>query len=111
MTLHKSKGDEFDLVFIPEFTEKNLPLDIENIKLKSADFMEGIRRCNPNYKPKTEDDLKKELLSEYLRILYVGITRAKRKLIISCADKISSHGKTENQKPNIIFEEILGGCS
>ena len=29
MTLHKSKGDEFDYVFIPEFTEKNLPLTPE----------------------------------------------------------------------------------
>ena len=34
MTLHKSKGDEFDYVFIPQMNEDNYPLNIENIKLK-----------------------------------------------------------------------------
>ena len=35
MTLHKSKGDEFDYVFIPELTEKNLTLDITQLKLNN----------------------------------------------------------------------------
>ena len=38
MTLHKSKGDEFDYVFIPEMSEKNLTLDFNQIKLKNSDF-------------------------------------------------------------------------
>ena len=56
MTLHKSKGDEFDLVFLPEMTEKNLTLDFNQIKLKSSDFTENLRRSNPKYKTKTETD-------------------------------------------------------
>ena len=106
MTLHKSKGDEFDLVFLPEFSEKNLTLNIEDIKLKSSDFMEEIRRTNPKYKPKTEFDLKSELLAENLRLLYVGITRAKKNLFITVSEKSSSFGKTVEQKPSIIFEEL-----
>ncbi len=31
MTLHKSKGDEFDCGFLPEMTEGNLPLSIANV--------------------------------------------------------------------------------
>lgn len=106
MTLHKSKGDEFDLVFLPEFSEKNLTLNIEDIKLKSSDFMEEIRRTNPKYKPKTEFDLKSELLAENLRLLYVGITRAKKNLFITVSEKSSSFGKTVEQKPSVIFEEL-----
>lgn len=109
MTLHKSKGDEFDLVFLPEMSEKNLTLDFKEIKLKSSDFMENLRRSNPKYAPKTESQLKCELLAENLRLLYVAITRAKRKLFISASRKATSFGKTVEQAPSIIFEELLGG--
>ena len=67
MTLHKSKGDEFDYVFIPEMSEKNLTLDFNQIKLKNSDFTENLKRLNPNYKPKSEFDMKQELVSENLR--------------------------------------------
>ena len=107
MTLHKSKGDEFDYVFIPEMTEKNLTLDFSQIKLKSSDFMENIRRLNPNYKAKTEFDLKQELLSENLRLLYVAITRAKRKLFFTVSTKSKSFEKIVQQEPNLIFCKIL----
>lgn len=110
MTLHKSKGDEFDLVFLPEMAEKNLTLDFNEIKLKSSDFMENIRRSNHAYRPKTETDLKSELLAENLRLLYVAITRAKRRLFITSSRKSTSFGKTVEQKPSIIFEELLGGA-
>ena len=109
MTLHKSKGDEFDLVFLPEMTEKNLTLDFNQIKLKSSDFTENLRRTNPKYKPKTETDLKQELLAENFRLLYVAITRAKRKLFITASRKSTSYGKTVQQDPGIIFYELLGG--
>lgn len=69
MTLHKSKGDEFDYVFLPEMAEKNLPLAFENVSLKkNARFMENVRELNPNYKQKTDDELKEFLLAENLRL-------------------------------------------
>ena len=104
MTLHKSKGDEFDLVFLPEMTEKNLPLSIENIKLKSADFMEALKQLNPTYKIKNEYEQKKELLAENLRLLYVAITRAKRNLHITMSSKTKSFNKMTNQQPSFIFD-------
>ncbi len=111
MTLHKSKGDEFDLVFLPEMTEKNLTLDFNEIKLKSSDFMESIRATNPKYKSKTENELKSELLAENLRLLYVAITRAKRKLFITTSKKSTAFGKTVEQTPSLIFSEFLGGIN
>lgn len=107
MTLHKSKGDEFDHVFLPEMAEKNLTLDFGQIKLKSSDFMENVRQLNPNYRAKSEYELKQELLAENLRLLYVAITRAQKKLYISVSKKTKSFEKLIDQSPSVIFESIL----
>ena len=108
MTLHKSKGDEFDYVFLPEMTEKNLTLDFSQIKLKSSDFIENVKKLNPNYLPKNEYDMKQELIAENLRLLYVAITRAKQKLYFTVSRKAKSFEKIVTQQPSIIFENLLG---
>ncbi|MFI3300152.1 MAG: ATP-dependent helicase [Candidatus Gastranaerophilales bacterium] len=107
MTLHKSKGDEFDYVFIPELSEKSLTLDYEQIKVKSAEFSENLKRLNPNYRRKSEHEIKLEHLFENIRLLYVAITRAKKQLYFSASTKVQSFGKTIEQKPSLIFEELL----
>ena len=107
MTMHKSKGDEFDYVFIPEMSEKNLTLDINQMKLKGADFTETLKRLNPNYKPKTEEQMKKEQIAEHLRLLYVAITRARKQLYFTTSRKIKSFDKILEQEPNTIFGELL----
>ena len=108
MTLHKSKGDEFDYVFLPEMSEKNLTLDISKLDLKkSSNFMENVRALNNNYIPKTENELKTFLVSENYRLLYVAITRAKQRLYISTHKKETYYGKTKDSQPSIIFDELL----
>lgn len=111
MTMHKSKGDEFNLVFLPEMTEKNLPLTIEGISLKSSDFMESVKNLNPDYVKKSEYELKKEILSENLRLLYVAITRAKNKLIFTVSTKSKTRfGKEQENEPSNVFSELLEVC-
>ncbi len=107
MTMHKSKGDEFDYVFMPEMTEKNLTFDVAQVKLKSSEFMENIRRLNPEYKNKTENDMVCEQIAENLRLLYVAITRAKKYLCITTSRKTTSFGKVVEQEPNLIFNDLL----
>ena len=112
MTYHKSKGDEFDYVFIPELTEKSLPFDIKQMELKkNSDFIEQIRQLNPCYKSKSETDLKKEQIAENLRLLYVAITRAKMQITFTVAKETKTYGKVQQQTPNIIFEKLLKGVS
>lgn len=106
MTLHKSKGDEFDYVFLPEMSEKNLALKFDKIKLKSTDFMESVKALNPSYKVKSEFDMKEEIVAENLRLLYVAITRAKRKLCFSVSTKTKSFEKIVEQEPSSIFEMV-----
>ncbi len=108
MTLHKSKGDEFDYVFLPEMSEKNLTLDIEQLTLKkSSDFMENIRGLSSDYKSKTERELKEFIINENYRLLYVAITRAKRRLYFSTSSTELYFGKQRENIPSIIFEELL----
>lgn len=108
MTLHKSKGDEFDYVFLPELTEKNLTLDIQNLKLKkSSDFIEKVKCLNYEYKRKPEEELKEFLVAENFRLLYVAITRAKQRLYISAPQMEKSFGKDVKTVPSIIFKDLL----
>ena len=108
MTLHKSKGDEFDYVFLPELSEKSLSIDVSKAKLKSSStFMEEVKSFNPKYKPKTELKLKEFNSEETLRLLYVAITRAQRKLYITTSSKSKAFGKEVPQEPSIIFNNIL----
>ena len=58
MTLHKSKGDEFDYVFIPELTQDNLCLDVNKYKLKeNSKFVQKVKK-----EPTSELELKVEIV-------------------------------------------------
>ena len=109
MTLHKSKGDEFDYVFLPEMAEKNLSIDVNQAKLKASSlFMEEVKSFNPTYKRKSEMELKEFNSEESLRLLYVAITRAQRKLYITTSSKAKGWGNKETeQEPSIIFNNII----
>ena len=101
MTLHKSKGDEFDYVFMPEMSERNLPINITKMKLRPADFIEQVKALNTNYKKKNEYELKQEAIEENLRLLYVAVTRAKKRLYITTCKKYKFKAE-----PNEIFNLI-----
>lgn len=86
MTTHKSKGDEFDYVFLAQMNEDNYPVELKNVKLKnSGHFTETIKSIINNSEVKTPDILKREQIYETLRLIYVGITRAKQELYITTA--------------------------
>ncbi len=106
MTLHKSKGDEFDYVFLPEMSERSLTIDFSKLKYKISDFMEQLKELNPDYKIKSEYELKQDLIAENLRLLYVAITRAKRKLYITTSEKVKVFGRLKKEEPNKIFDII-----
>ena len=109
MTLHKSKGDEFEYVFLPEMAEKNLSIDVSKAKIKASTiFMEEVRAYNPSYKSKSELELREFNSEESLRLLYVAITRAQLKLYITTSAKAKGWGNKETeQEPSVIFGNIL----
>ena len=109
MTMHKSKGDEFDYVFIPELSEKSLSIDVNTLELKkSTSFMEEVRGFNSKYKKKTEEELKSFSAEENIRLFYVAITRTKKKLFITTSQKVKTfNGSEKDELPSIVFENIF----
>lgn len=75
-------------------TERNLPINISKVKLRQTNLAETIKALNPQYIPKTEFEQKQEIVEENLRLLYVAITRAKKRLYLTVSKNI-------NIKPNI----------
>ena len=95
MTMHKSKGDEFDYVFIPQLNEDNYSISKENVKIKSSGhFLEAVKNSIYNCGIKSVEQLKKEQIEETLRLLYVGVTRAKRELYLTTAKKYQKRRNT-----------------
>ena len=84
MTLHQSKGLEFGIVFMPFTAISRKPA------VKFARYFDGVRRCLA-YKTKllpetVQAQVTVEHESENLRLLYVGMTRAKYALWLSWGD-------------------------
>ncbi len=91
MSIHKSKGLEFPVVFLSG-TGKNFNLRDMNKAILfhtnlglGPDFVDYDRRISyPTiFKNAIKNKIKLESLSEEMRILYVALTRAKEKLIIT----------------------------
>ena len=117
---HKSKGLEWDCVFLLGITEFNFPDNIsqkfqcdkwylkEKYKNTEANIKEEIERIsNGDTNKNFNKEIKESLIKEKIRLLYVGITRAKEMLILSSSEKNSKEDK-KTQKPSIYFQNLKG---
>jgi len=80
MTLHNGKGLEFENAFLVGLEEDLLP----HINSKKNE----------------------EQIEEERRLFYVGITRAKKRLFISCAQMRGLWGSTRHMRPSRFLQEI-----
>ena len=91
MTIHKSKGLEFPIVFAAGMGKQFNFQDINSRFLIHPDMGFGVDVILPEkrlilstvHKQIIRRQLKRESLGEELRVLYVALTRAKEKLIIT----------------------------
>lgn len=86
MTLHAAKGLEFDAVFLVGLEEGILPHNRSK---------QGI-----------DEEQKRQALEEERRLLYVGITRARKKLFLSFCQQRFLHGASELSLPSRFLKEI-----
>lgn len=95
MSIHKSKGLEFPIVFLAGTGNNFNMKDTRKNILIHADYFLGADYVNTKERYKSESFIRKaisdlmitEIIAEELRILYVGLTRAKEKLIITGVTK------------------------
>lgn len=91
MSIHKSKGLEFPVVFVCGMGKQFNQQDSRGKMILhpeygiGLEYIDGIRRVKSNtfYKKVIEHAVAMETLGEELRVLYVAMTRAKEKLILT----------------------------
>ncbi len=91
MSIHKSKGLEFPIVFVSGMAKEFNYMDVNSSVVSDMDLGIGTHAIDlkRRIKYKTlrksviDDYMKTDILGEEMRILYVAMTRAKEKLIMS----------------------------
>jgi len=95
LSVHKSKGLEFPVVFLAELDGQFNKSDIQQDFLADADCTLGLRIIEPKSKNKIStlahqviaEHKRSANLAEELRILYVAMTRARQRLILTASEK------------------------
>ncbi|MBO0683478.1 MAG: ATP-dependent helicase [Candidatus Dormibacteraeota bacterium] len=89
LTVHQSKGLEFDHVFLSGFAEGIFPLAARPHPLLEEDDQRWLQRRLDGFIPSWPADAA-EHLAEEARLAYVGMTRARRRLCATYADTYDS---------------------
>ncbi|WP_319543321.1 UvrD-helicase domain-containing protein [uncultured Pseudodesulfovibrio sp.] len=90
MTLHAAKGLEFDAVFMPACEEGILPF-------AGMDLLTAKVTLTPGRGQRFEEER---------RLMFVGMTRARRNLYISRSDQRQLYGRTLNLPPSRYLREL-----
>jgi superfamily I DNA/RNA helicase len=120
MSLHKAKGQEFDWVWLAGLTQRNYPLKPSQVTLRADDdSLIGLERLAEQVRqaggqPTCSAEAAKQayqlrVAQEEARLLYVGVTRAKRALQMSYPQSTTwltakGAGKPNKQKPCIFWQ-------
>lgn len=108
MTLHKAKGQEFDFVFIPGITEGAFPSTPQKTIWGEEDKLrmelEQLRSGEALDKNLLAEQEKLKKVEEEARLIYVGLTRARQGLFLSCPKQIRERsGRLRPAEPSRYF--------
>jgi ATP-dependent helicase/nuclease subunit A len=90
MTIHKSKGLEFPVVFVAGMGKQFNTMDLKSPFLLHKDLGFGPMAVEPKLQVRypslaalgIRQQLRREMLAEEMRVLYVALTRAREKLVL-----------------------------
>lgn len=92
LSIHKSKGLEWPIVYITDCTEGSFPLVNRSRGIQLPDELKQI------------SDAADDHIAEERRLMYVAMTRAKDELILTLS---RSHGGSQARKPSRFLEEAF----
>ena len=100
LSVHKSKGLEFAVVFLAELEGEFNQRDVQDDLVADTDHALGLRIVDPASNSKLRslahqvigEKKRAVTLAEEMRVLYVALTRAKDRLIVSAAQKRTDCG-------------------
>jgi ATP-dependent helicase/nuclease subunit A len=115
MTIHSSKGLEFPFVFMAGLARQFNTLDLKKAFMLDKDYGFAAKYVNPDKRisypslPQLAFKRKKklEMLAEELRVLYVGLTRAKEQLFLVASVKDFKKRRDNWQNTTSHFEWLL----
>jgi DNA helicase-2/ATP-dependent DNA helicase PcrA len=114
-TMHKAKGLEWDLVYLVGVDGEWFPHDLSDRfrgerEFLGADPAEETKAAllqllgeSPSSDHSATDDAHVEIIAERLRLLYVGITRARRYLGFSWSQQVTMFDRTRRVPPAAMF--------
>lgn len=124
MSIHKSKGLEFPICIVAGLSKKINQQDVNAGLICDMDMGIGMEYRNPKTRVRNTDlrrnvlaeKMRMDNLGEELRILYVAMTRAKEKLIMTGVVKnyeehMLSYEEFKNQEDSKIPLGVLSRCS
>ncbi len=123
MSIHKSKGLEFPVVFVAGLGKSFNMQDVKSEMVIHPELGIGIDRVDAKNRVKIPTLLKKviqhksqmESIAEELRVLYVAMTRAKEKLILTGTatdfeKMLRSYSSLENRNEKTLPYNLLAGA-
>lgn len=123
MSIHKSKGLEFPIVFVAGMNKKFNKMDITREVVVHPELGIGVDCIDLEKRTKTPTFLKKaiqrevqlENIGEELRVLYVAMTRAKEKLLLigslpGAEKKIGSYENLQHRQEEQLSFSMLSGA-
>ncbi|MCD2348244.1 UvrD-helicase domain-containing protein [Clostridium guangxiense] len=111
LTVHKAKGMEYDYVIMPKLTNRFIISKSVDVILRSNRNKVNIgfkvklgedEYTNSYYSDYLKDE-KSEIIGEEARILYVAMTRCKRKLFLNASGVIGTEGQNN-------WKSLIGGA-
>ncbi len=123
MSIHKSKGLEFPVAFVAGLSKKFNMQDTAKALVVDVDMGLGMDYVNPDMRIRSKTlrknvlstKMKLDNLAEELRVLYVAMTRAKEKLIMTATvpdlEKVTAYTESAHETGELSYTTLSGAGS
>jgi superfamily I DNA/RNA helicase len=109
MSLHKSKGQEFDFVLMPKLVSRYFRSDYTEIRFQEEDKLLvdlGRVQRGGRHQAGIDEAMKRDIMHEEARLMFVGLTRARQGLFLSASKNSTAWGKPKPSPVSFAFQSL-----